>query len=72
MSFKCGLNLHSYCPIGYKKAVEQLIEKGANVNVTVDSTKLTPLHYLIISERWNEDDKISNFDISCIYLLQLL
>lgn len=51
---------------GYKKAIEMLIEKGADVNVA-DKTKTTPLHSIALYdssfpgyEKWTEDDLLSN------------
>lgn len=60
--------LHYAVIEGDKKAIELLIEKGANVNA-VDYRNMTPLHYVaffdILSrgyENWTEDDSLSNFN----------
>lgn len=52
--------------MGHKKAIEMLIEKGANVKVA-DDYKMTPLHYIALYdstihgyEHWTEDDSLSN------------
>lgn len=62
--------LSNYVTTGYKKVIEMLIKKGADVNA-VDSEKMTPLHYVAAMdndfgghEDWTEDDSISNFDFT--------
>lgn len=63
------LNFHFYCAsTGFKKAIEMLIEKGANINAVEDRWKMTPLHYVARAEaarhhqdHWTEDDYLSKF-----------
>lgn len=51
---------------GYKKAIELLVEKGANVNAVENDKKMTPLHYIALydpssqNKDWTEDDSLSN------------
>lgn len=53
---------------GHKKAIELLIEKGANVNAVEKTWNMTPLHFIALFDRernefknWTEDDSLSNF-----------
>lgn len=55
--------------IGYKKTIELLIEKGANVNAE-NKWKWTPLHYVVSldplfggHEDWTDDDYLSKFKV---------
>lgn len=54
--------------IGYKKAIELLIEKGSDVNATQKQWSMTPLHLIALfnaasfNHYWTEDDRISSLD----------
>lgn len=52
--------------IGHKKAIEKLIEKGANVNAVESEQHRTPLHYIAYFDfpssppkNWTADDSLS-------------
>lgn len=47
---------------GYKKAIELLVEKGANVNDAQNKWKMTPLHYIALYDHkdWTDVDNLSN------------
>lgn len=54
---------------GYKKLIDLMIEKGADVNAVENKLKLTPLHIVASHQsmrgyydhEWNDDDSLSNF-----------
>lgn len=63
------MNLYEFVSTGYKKLIELMIEKGADVNAVENKLKLTPLHIIASYQSmggyfdydWNEDDSLSNF-----------
>lgn len=55
------------CRIGFKRSIELLVEKGANVNAASKRTKMTPLLILLDSDQdrwveWTSDDTISKLN----------
>lgn len=63
--------------IEHKKAIEMLIERGANVNAQ-DAYKTTPLHFIaMIDQRhmhknWTIDDSLSNRQLLFLHFLAKL
>lgn len=56
---------------GYRKAIELLIEKKANVNDTRNKWLMTPLHYIALYDQkdWTDADNLSNSH-QCICVFQ--
>lgn len=68
--------IHKLSPnTGHKKAIELLIQKGANINAVESISKMTPLHMIakfdlknLRSIGWTEDDRLGN---SILHLFHL-
>lgn len=58
--------------LGHKKAIKLVIEKGLDVNAAEKDWKMTPLHYIALSDRypgpenWTEDDYLGNLSTLCV------
>lgn len=71
--------LTNYIKTGFKKSIEKLIEKGANVNAVDDSFNMTPLHFIAVVDssrskypNWTDEDGLSKFPFSILlYLVSL-